>query len=95
MKKSLIVFLILALILFTAFIKNSTKRIDDEIFAIKENIRVLNKEISNSRLEYTYLSSGNRLMSFKAKFFNQDFDFKKKDKIKTFTIDNEKIFIKN
>ena len=31
--------LILFLILFTAFIKNSTKRIDDEIFIVKENIR--------------------------------------------------------
>ena len=44
MKKLLIISLILFLILFTAFIKNSTKRIDDEIFSIKENIRVFVKE---------------------------------------------------
>ena len=36
--------LILTLIFFTAFIKNSTKRIDDEIFIVKENIRILNKD---------------------------------------------------
>ena len=44
MKKFSINFLILFLILFTALIKNSTKRIDDEIFATKENIRILKKE---------------------------------------------------
>ena len=37
MKKFLIISLILFLVLFTAFIKNSTKRIDDEIFVLKEN----------------------------------------------------------
>ena len=38
MKKFSIIFLILSLILFTVLVKNSTKRIDDKIFAIKENI---------------------------------------------------------
>ena len=44
MKKFFIISLILFLILVTAFIKNSTKRIDDEIFVIKENIRGLKKD---------------------------------------------------
>ena len=57
MKKFSIIFLILFLILFTALIKNSTKRIDDEIFVIKENIRSLKKDFENIKLEYDYLSS--------------------------------------
>ena len=52
MKKFSVIFLILFLILFTALIKNSTKRIDDEIFALKENIRSLKKDFENIKLEY-------------------------------------------
>ena len=52
------------LILFTALIKNSTKRIDDEIFVNKENIRSLKKEFENIKLEYDYLSSAEKLLEF-------------------------------
>ena len=45
MKKVLIIFFILFLILSTAIIKNSTKRIDDEIFLIKESMRDLKKDL--------------------------------------------------
>ena len=40
MKKISITFLILFLILFTAIVKNSTKRIDDEIFVKEEKLEV-------------------------------------------------------
>ena len=43
--------IIISLILFTALIKNSTKRIDDEIFIVKENIRFLKKEIDDLKLK--------------------------------------------
>ena len=82
MKKISAIFLIIFLILFTALIKNSTKRIDDEIFIVKENIRFLKKEIDDLKLEYTYLSSGEKLMDYKARFFNEEFITKKKDEIK-------------
>ena len=74
--------IIISLILFTALIKNSTKRMDDEIFIIKENIRFLKKEIDDLKLEYTFLSSGKKLMNFKARFFEDDLSTKKKDEIK-------------
>ena len=48
---------ILFLILSTALIKNSTKRIEDEIFIVKENIRDLKKDFENTKLENDYLSS--------------------------------------
>ena len=50
MKKISIIFLILFLILFTALIKNSTKKIDDEIFVIQENLRGLKREFENVKL---------------------------------------------
>ena len=51
MKKFPVIFLILFLILFTAFIKNSTKRIDDQIFTTKENLRGLKKNLRTSVLK--------------------------------------------
>ena len=74
--------IIISLILFTALIKNSTKRMDDEIFIVKENIRFLKKEIDDLKLEYTFLSSGEKLMDFKVRFFEDDLSAKRKDEIK-------------
>ena len=82
MSKFFSIFLIISLILFTALIKNSTKRMDDEIFIVKENIRFLKKEIDDLKLEYTFLSSGKKLMNFKARFFEDDLSVKRKDEIK-------------
>ena len=72
MKKISIIVLILFLVLFTAFIKNSTKRIDDEIFTLKENIRDLKKDFGNIRLEYEYLSSAEKLIGFQEQYFENE-----------------------
>lgn len=69
MKKFLVISLILFLILLTAFIKNSTKRIDDEIFIKKENIRVLRKDFEKIKLEHDYLSSADKLIEFQNLYF--------------------------
>ena len=71
MKKFLVVFFALILILSTALIKNSTKRIDDEIFLIKENIRILKKDFEKNKLEYEYLSSAEKLLEFQNQFFDE------------------------
>ena len=62
MNKYLSIFLIFFLILSTAIIKNSTKRISDEIFTLEEDIRDLNKNFENIKLEYEYLSSPEKLL---------------------------------
>ena len=64
--------LILLLIFFTAFIKNSTKRIDDEIFVVKENIRILRKDFENVKLEHNFLSSTEKLTEFKKLYFDDE-----------------------
>ena len=60
------------LILFTAIIKNSTKRIDDEIFVIKEDIRRLKKDFESIKLEHDYLSSADRLLEFQNLYFDSE-----------------------
>ena len=72
MKKFFFISLILSLIFFTAFIKNSTKRIDDEIYIVKENIRVLKKDEEKIKLEHDYLSSTEKLDEFNKLYFNNE-----------------------
>jgi hypothetical protein len=88
MKKISVICLILSLVLFTAYIKNSTKRIDDEIFLTIENIRGLKKDYENVKLEHDYLSSAEKLLEFQVTYF--DDDLVKKD-IKNIKIINETV----
>ena len=72
MKKFSIISLILSLILLTAFIKNSTKRIDDEIFITNESIRGLIRDYEKIKLENDYLSSADRLIEFQNIYFDNE-----------------------
>ena len=93
MKKFFVISIIIFLILFTAIIKNSTKRIDDKIFTIKENIRGFKKDFENIKLEYDYLSSAERLYEFQVMYFEDEFIKKdiKNIKIIDKTMNNFKI----
>jgi len=72
MKKFSVIFLILFLILFTAIVKNSTKRIEDMIFVLKINIKDLGKDFENIKLEYDYLSSTEKLLEFQSLYFDNE-----------------------
>ena len=82
MKKISVIFLILFLILFTAIVKNSTKRIDDMIFISEENIRSLKKDLENLKLENEYLSSSEKLLEFQNMFFDEELVKKELKEIK-------------
>ena len=81
MNKSIIIFTILFLILFTALVKNSTKRIEDKIFSNEENIRILKKDFEKIKLEYGYLSSPERLIYFQDLYFDDKLKKKSIDEI--------------
>ena len=72
MNKTLLVFLILCLVVFTTLIKNSSKNLEDEIFTKQENIRILKKEVSDLLLEYNYLSSAEQLLKYQSRFFEEE-----------------------
>ena len=80
MKKFFSISLILFLILITAFIKNSTKRMEDEIFIVTEDIRSLEKNFENIKLEYDYLSSAEKLLEFQSIYFDDELKKKKYSK---------------
>ena len=93
MKKFLIISVIFFLIFFTAFIKNSTKRIDDLIFSSEENLRVLSKDFENIKLEYDFLSSTERLLQFQNKYFEEELIKKKIQNIKIIKKSNNNLNI--
>ena len=69
MKKISLIAVIFLLILSTAIIKNSAKKTEDEIFAVKENLRVLKSELGNILLENDYLSSAEKLLEYQSLYF--------------------------
>ena len=93
MKKFLIISLIFSLILFTAIIKNSTKKIDEEIFSTKEILTNLSKEFENIKLEFEYLSSAKKLYENKKIFFDEELVQKEINEIKTIKITTDQIII--
>ena len=95
MKKFSVIFLIVFLILSTALVKNSTKRTDDEIFTIKENIRALKKDFENIKLEYEFLSSTEKLLEFQNLYFDDELVKKDINEIKTIDQSKKKLQINN
>ena len=95
MKKFSVIFLIVFLILSTALVKNSTKRTDDEIFAIKENIRALKKDFENIKLEYEFLSSTEKLLEFQNLYFDDELVKKDINEIKIIDQSTKKLQINN
>ena len=95
MKKFFFISLILSLILFTALIKNSTKRIDDEIFILKENIRLKKTDFENVKLENVYLSSAEKLMNFQDLYFEDELIKKEIKDIKILRLKIDKFLIED
>ena len=95
MKKFALAVVIFFLVLATAIIKNTTKQIEDEIFTVKENIRVLKSEFENVSLEYDYLSSAERLLEYQSQYFEDELIQKNINDIKIYNISDDKNKIQN
>ena len=94
MKKFSVISLIISLILFTALIKNSTKKIDEAIFEKKENLRSLNQEYKNAKLEFEYLSSSEKLLEFQNLYFDEQMFQKQLKEINLIKKSSNKLIIK-
>ena len=95
MKKILTISLIFSLIVITTFIKNSTKKIDEELFSLKENISDLNLELDNVKLEFDYLSSSEKLLSYQNLYFENKLTQKNINEIEIIDFTKEKILTNN
>ena len=72
MKKIILIFSILFLIVVTTFTKNSTKKLDNQIFNIRENIHVLKDKYELVLLDYNFLTSPKKLLEYQSKYFETD-----------------------
>ena len=72
MKKFLFFIPVIFLIVATTITKNSTKKLNKEIFEIKENIRVLEDKYELVLLDFNYLTSPKRLMEYQKLYFDSE-----------------------
>ena len=86
MKKLLLALTIIILVLTTAIIKNTTKKIEDKIFSYKESVRLLKSDLENIKLEYDYLSSAEKLLEYQSLYFEDQLVQKKIEDIKIYNI---------
>ena len=86
MKKLLLTLTIIILVLTTAIIKNTTKKIEDKIFAYKESLRLLKSDLENIQMEYDYLSSAEKLLEYQSLYFEDQLVQKKIEDIKIYNI---------
>ena len=63
---------ILILILVTSLIKNSTKKIEDRIFVLNENISSLKIMFGDIKLENNYLSTPEKLIQYQSQYFENN-----------------------
>ena len=82
MLKKLFILTILLLIISTTFIKNHTKKLDEEIFSVKENINYLNSLKELVKLEHDYLSSPEKLLELNYIYFDDGLKHSSRDNIK-------------
>ena len=95
MIKLTIFILIFFLIISTSVIKNSTKKIDDEIYTVKENLLFLENRFKDSRLELDYLSTSEKLFEYQKLYFENSLQKKSLQEIKTLKISNSNISVGN
>lgn len=95
MKKIILGIAIFVLILFTTLTKNSTKKIDKEIFLLKEDLRLLGDKHELELLEHSYLSSPNKLLEYQKKYFETELIPIETKNIIEVEFNEENILVKN
>tara|TARA_Y100000590_G_scaffold432726_1_gene549066 strand:+ start:368 stop:682 length:315 start_codon:yes stop_codon:yes gene_type:complete len=93
MKKLFLIFFIIFLIIVTTITKNSTKKLESQIFNVKENISILKNKYELVLFDYNYLTTPEKLMEYQSKYFEKDLIFLDINKIKKIKEENDKLII--
>ena len=83
-KRILLTTPIILLIVSTTLTKNSTKKLDKNIFETQEDIRALNDIYELVLLDYNYLTSPNKLMEYSQIYFEKELKKKRNYRLKNF-----------
>ena len=73
MKKYIILFGIIFLIITTSIIKSSTRQLEKKIFILREEVKILEEKYDFLLLENDYLTTPERLIGLKEKMFKDKF----------------------
>jgi len=93
MKKLFLIFFIIFLIIVTTVTKNSTKKLENQIFIIKENISILKNKYELVLLDYNYLTTPKKLMKYQSKYFESDLMFMDITEIRKIKEENDELII--
>ena len=93
MKKLFLIFFIIFLIIVTTITKNSTKKLESQIFNVKENISILKNKYELVLLDYNYLTTPEKLMEYQSKYFENDLIFLDITKIQKIKEENDELII--
>ena len=73
MKKYIILFGIIFLIITTSIVKSSTRQLEKKIFIMEEEVKILEEKYNFLLLENNYLTTPERLIGLKEKIFKDKF----------------------
>ena len=73
MKKYIILFGIIFLIITTSIVKSSTRQLEKNIFILEEEVEILENKFNFLLLENDYLTTPERLIGLKEKIFKNKF----------------------
>ena len=93
MTKFVFFIIIFASIISTSLIKNSTKDLDDQIYFLRENILFLENRFEDSKLEFDFLSSSEKLLEYQKLHFEKLLIKKSLKEIKLLKIVDDKLII--
>ena len=93
MTKLSIFFLVFILIISTSLIKNSTKDLDDKIYSLRENVLYLENRFEDSKLEFDYLSSSEKLLDYQKLYFENSLIEKSLEELKSLRIEDNELTI--
>jgi len=95
MKKTLLFIVIISLIVITTLTKNSTIKLENQIFNAKENISLLKDKYELIRLDYNYLTNPKKLLDYQAQYFENELSKIEIKQLKELIINDEKILIRD
>ena len=73
MKKYVIFFCVICLIITTSIVKSSTRQLEKNIFILEEEVKILDEKFNFLLLESDYLTTPERLIGLKEKIFKDKF----------------------
>ena len=73
MKKYVIFFCVVCLIITTSIVKSSTRQLEKNIFILEDEVKILEEKFDFLLLENNYLTTPERLIGLKEKIFKDKF----------------------